>query len=224
MPKAMDTATKRAKLKRLKAEIDARKDLPLTEGNLVFGEGNPDCDVMFIGEAPGAEEDRCKVPFVGACGELLDEHLEKIDWKRSDVYISNIVKRRPPENRRPRRGEIEAYRPYLTREIEIINPKVVVTLGRFSTNCFLGDAKMKCVHGRAFNIDGRIILPVYHPGAALRSTEIRNLFQADMEKVPKVVNGELKVEIPKAVTNLPSSMARPKAKKGGAIRALLSGR
>src|ERR1700690_1879733 len=126
---------KAAELKRLKKEIAARRDLPLMESNLVFGEGNVDCDVMFVGEAPGEDEDKDpeRRPFVGSCGKLL---LESIGWKREQVYISNIVMRRPPKNRTPLRSHIDAYGPYLTRQIEIINPKVVCTLGRFSMNYF----------------------------------------------------------------------------------------
>src|SRR5579871_5434326 len=95
-----------------------------------------------------------------------------IGWKRSDVYITNIVKRRPPENRDPLPGEIEAYQPYLTRQIAVIAPRVIATLGRFSMNYFLPEAKITRDHGKAFSVDGRIIFPIYHPAAALRSTEM----------------------------------------------------
>jgi uracil-DNA glycosylase family 4 len=187
-------------LHKLEAEIAARRDLPLMESNLVFGEGNIDCDVMFIGEAPGVNEDRERRPFVGRGGQLLNQVIEDIGWKRAHVYISNIVKRRPPENRDPAPSEIEAYRPYLTRQIEIINPKVVCTLGRFSMNYFLPLAKITNDHGRVFNVDGRLIYPVYHPAAALRSTGIMHTFREDLAKLPKVVAGELTVEIPAAIS------------------------
>ena len=169
---------KAAELKKLEAEIAARGDLPLMESNLVFGEGNIDCAVMFIGEAPGAKEDESKTPFVGPCGELLDCMIDEIGWKRADVYITNIVKRRPPDNRHPLRNrppsrdEIKAYEPYLTREIKIIDPKVIVTLGRFAMNYFAPSAKLKRDHGRILRAaDDRIVFPVYHPGAALRSAQ-----------------------------------------------------
>ena len=187
-------------LHKIEAEIAARRDLPLMESNLVFGEGNIDCDVMFIGEAPGVNEDHERRPFVGRGGQLLNQVIEDIGWKRAHVYISNIVKRRPPENRDPSPSEIEAYRPYLTRQIEIINPKVVCTLGRFSMNYFLPLAKITNDHGRVFNVDGRLIYPVYHPAAALRSTGIMNTFREDLAKLPKVVAGELTVEIPAAIS------------------------
>jgi DNA polymerase len=201
-----------AELKVLETEIAARRDLPLMESNLVFGEGNVDCDVMFIGEAPGVNEDRERRPFVGRGGQLLNQVIQSIGWKREQVYISNIVKRRPPDNRDPLPAEIEAYKPYLTRQIEIINPKVVCTLGRFSMNYFLPLAKITNDHGRVFKIDGRLIYPVYHPAAALRSTGMMNTFKEDLKKLPLVVAGKLTVELPPAIT-LPEAMATPKKEK-----------
>ncbi len=203
---------KAAELKKLEQEIAARRDLPLMESNLVFGEGNIDCKVMFIGEAPGATEDRLKRPFVGRGGQLLDKMITEIGWKRADVYISNIVKRRPPENRDPLPSEIEAYKPYLTRQIAIINPKVIVPLGRFSMNYFLPDAKISRDHGRVLQIDGRLVYPVYHPAAALRSTGMMDVFREDLKKLPKVLSGELTVELPAAIS-LPEAMAKPKKEK-----------
>jgi uracil-DNA glycosylase len=155
------------RLTALRAELEADKTLPL-KTNLVFGEGNIDCDVMFVGEAPGAEEDRQGRPFVGRSGQLLSKCLEYIGWKREDVYITNIVKRRPPENRDPSPEEIEAYKPYLTRQIELIDPKIIVPLGRFSMNYFLPEAKITRDQGRVFRMKGRLIVPFFHPAAALR--------------------------------------------------------
>jgi uracil-DNA glycosylase len=195
--------SKTDELKKLEAEMEANKSLPLQEANLVFGEGDSDCAVMFIGEAPGASEDRQKRPFVGRSGQLLDRLIQSIGWKREQVYISNIVKRRPPDNRDPISLEIEAYKPYLSRQIEIINPLVVVTLGRFSMNYFLPDAKMKHDHGRVFKIDGRLIYPIYHPAAALRWPKRMNAFKTDMQKLPQVVVGQLTVELPNPVVKLP---------------------
>ena len=172
-------------LKRLEEEMLAAK-LPL-ETNLVFGEGNPDSTVLFIGEAPGQTEDQQKRPFVGRAGQLLTKCLQEIGWKREDVYITNIVKRRPPENRDPLPEEIEAYNPYLTRQIEIINPKIVATLGRFSMNYFLPFAKITRDQGKTFEKDGRIIYPILHPAAALRGTPIMNHFQNTIKKLPEVV-------------------------------------
>ena len=159
---------KQAELKRLEAEM-ADVALPFREANLVFGEGDINCEVMFIGEGPGYNEDRLKRPFVGRAGQLLDELIKGIGWKRENVYITNIVKRRPPENRDPLPDEIEAYKPYLTRQIEIIDPKVIVALGRFAMNYFMPDAKITRDHGRLFRVGERLMFPIYHPAAALRS-------------------------------------------------------
>ena len=146
-----------AELKQLETEIVANRALPLQESNLVFGEGNINCEVMFIGEAPGVNEDRLKRPFVGRGGQLLDSMIIDLGWKRADVYITNIVKRRPPENRDPLPSEIEAYKPYLTRQIAIIKPKLIVTLGRFSMNYFVPEAKITRDHGHPLLVDGRTI-------------------------------------------------------------------
>ena len=183
---------KLAELKKLEAELQTDASLQLRDtANLVFGEGNIDCAVMFIGEAPGFHEDQQRRPFVGRGGQLLDQMIASIGWKRADTYITNIVKRRPPENRDPLPAEIAAYQPYLTRQIEIIDPRVIVTLGRFSMNYFMPLAKITRDHGRAFLVDNRIIYPVYHPAAALRSTTMMNTFREDIKKLPSVLSGEL---------------------------------
>lgn len=169
-------------LEKLQAEIENDKALPL-KTNLVFGEGNPDTEVLFIGEAPGFFEDMQKRPFVGRSGKLLDKLINKIGWQRSDVYITNIVKRRPPENRDPFPEEIEAYKPYLSRQIEIINPKVIATLGRFSMNYFLPLAKISKDQGKVFWKDNRLIIPLYHPAAALRSTKVMEELEKSFRKL-----------------------------------------
>jgi len=178
--------------------------LPLRESNLVFGEGNIDGGVMFVGEAPGMNEDRLKRPFVGRGGQLLDRMIQSIGWQRADVYITNIVKRRPPENRDPTPDEIAAYRPYLTRQIAIIDPKVVVTLGRFSMNYFLPVAKITRDRGHGFLVDGRIIFPVLHPAAALRSTEMMKMLEEDFKKLPAVVRGDTATELPPSIAIAPA--------------------
>jgi uracil-DNA glycosylase len=188
-------------LKKLEQEIAANTTLPLREANLVFGEGNINCDVMFIGEAPGETEDRLKRPFVGRGGQLLDRMIESVGWKRANVYITNIVKRRPPQNRDPLPEEIAAYQPYLTKQIQLIDPKIIVTLGRFAMNYFLPDAKISRDHGRAFKVESRIIYPVYHPAAALRSPEqMGGVLAEDFKKLPKILKGEIAPEVAPAVT------------------------
>ena len=183
------------RLKLLKEEIESDNALPLVgSANLVFGEGNAKAQVMFIGEAPGRNEDLLKRPFVGRAGKLLDEALKEIGWPRESVYITNIVKRRPPENRDPFPDEIEAYKPYLTRQIEIINPSLIATLGRFSMNYFLPEAKISRDHGQPMRINSRVIMPLYHPAAALRSTAMMNEFKKDFKKLPAVLRKVLTSE------------------------------
>lgn len=197
---------KKEKLNILKKELEAA-NLPLKKtANLVFGEGNIDCAVMFVGEAPGFNEDVQKRPFVGRAGKLLDECIVEIGWKRADVYITNIVKRRPPDNRDPLPEEIEAYKPYLARQIEIINPKIIATLGRFSMNYFLPFAKISKDHGKVFEAEKRIIFPLYHPAAALRATTVLNDLKADFKKLPNVVSE-------KPLTPSPLSLVSKKPEK-----------
>lgn len=190
----------------------AAAQLPLMEANLVFGEGNIDCKVMFIGEAPGLNEDRLKRPFVGRGGQLLDNMMHSIGWKREEVYITNIVKRRPPENRDPLPEEIEAYKPYLSRQIAIIDPAIIVALGRFSMNYFLPDAKITRDHGRLFKAGERIVYPVYHPAAALRSTQMMLTLKEDFAKLPKILKGEYAGDISPVVSTVVMPAAKKEAK------------
>ena len=157
----------------LKKEIEENKSLPLQEANLVFGEGSLDAEIMFIGEAPGYYEDLEKRPFVGRSGQLLTILINSMGIKREDVYITNIVKRRPPENRDPLPEEISLYSPYLIKQVEIISPKIIATLGRFSMNFFLPFAKISRDQGKNFLWNEKIIMPLYHPAAALRSTAVK---------------------------------------------------
>lgn len=174
-------------LKKLFDEMVADPNLPLPESNLVFGEGSADCEVMFIGEAPGFHENEQKRPFVGRGGQLLNRNVEALGWRREDVYITNIVKRRPPDNRDPLPEEIEAYAPYLSRQISIVAPLIIATLGRFSMNYFLPSAKITKDQGKVFRRGGRFIMPMFHPAAALRSTEVLEAFQKTFITLPKVV-------------------------------------
>jgi DNA polymerase len=200
---------KASELRTLETEIAANKSLPLMQSNLVFGEGNVDCAVLFIGEAPGFNEDQQRRPFVGRGGQLLDQMIQSIGWQRKDVYITNIVKRRPPENRDPLPEEIEAYKPYLTRQIAIIDPKIIVTLGRFSMNYFLPEAKITRDHGKIFNVDGRIIFPVFHPAAALRNPHMMQDLREDFKKLPVIARGE----VPTNIVLPPVTGEKPKPEK-----------
>lgn len=178
---------KAEKLKALEEEMTRDELLPLRESSLVFGEGNADCDAMFIGEAPGERENELKRPFVGRAGQLLDRLIEGIGWRREDVYITNIVKRRPPGNRDPLPEEIEAYQPYLTRQIQIIHPKIIATLGRFSMNYFIPAGKITRDQGKIFRLGGILLVPLFHPAAALRGTGTMKLLEASFKKLPLVV-------------------------------------
>lgn len=189
---------KKEELEKLKREMEEDKNLPLRGGatQLVFGEGNPDSEIYFLGEGPGFHEDRLGRPFVGQAGKLLDKLIENIGLKREDVYISNVIRFRPPENRDPLPEEIESFRPYVDREIEIVNPKIIVTLGRFSMGKFLPNAKVSQVHGkpRAINWHGKnvTVIPMYHPAAALRSLDIMRQIREDFKIIPEILR---KIEI-----------------------------
>lgn len=169
------------------------ESLPLATqpSDLIPGEGDPQTKVMLVGEAPGHHEHVQRRPFVGRSGQLLRQTLEKAALPPETVYISNIVKVRPPDNRDPLPQEIAAFRPYLDREIEIISPRVIITLGRFSMAKFLPEVKISQVHGRLHRVRWQdrlqYILPMYHPAAALRGNQMRQSFEADFAKVPKIL-------------------------------------
>jgi DNA polymerase len=184
-------------LKNLEERMREDKNLPLQESNLVFGEGDINAKVMFIGEAPGFHENELKRPFVGRGGQLLDKGIVMIGWKREDVYITNIVKRRPPDNRDPLPEEISAYKPYLAEQIKIIDPKIIVTLGRFSMNYFLPQARITRDQGKVFRLGAKFIVPMFHPAAALRSPETMKAFIDTFKKLPLIVKKcESHAEIP----------------------------
>lgn len=184
---------RKQELEKLKKEMEEDTALPLRANatQLVFGEGNPEAQVYFLGEAPGFWEDRQGRPFVGQAGKLLDQLINGVGMNREDVYISNIVRFRPPENRDPLPSEIKAFEPYVDREIEIINPRIIVTLGRWSMAKFLPDALISRAHGtlREINWQGKTvsIIPMYHPAAALRSSEILDKIREDFKMIPKIL-------------------------------------
>ncbi len=172
-------------------------DLANQATNLVMGDGNPDADIVFIGEAPGMNEDLKGLPFVGASGKFLDEMLATVGLERKDIYITNIVKYRPPSNRDPLPTEKKEFLPYLQRQLEVIAPKVVVTLGRHSTNCFLPDLQISKSHGEPkriklqFKQNGDVleivILPLYHPAAALYNGGMRQTLLDDFANIPSIL-------------------------------------
>jgi len=154
----------------------------------VPGEGPANAEIMFIGEGPGFHENEQGRPFVGQAGKLLDELLLKINMKRSEVFIGNVVKCRPPGNRDPEPEEIQACSDYLDRQIQAINPKVIVTLGRFSMARFFPNAKISDVHGQATTVKGRLVVAMYHPAAALHQQSLRPVLEADFAKLPDLIN------------------------------------
>ena len=195
----------------LKEEISQDPSLPL-RSNLVFGEGNPHAKVVFVGEAPGASEDEQKRPFVGRAGQLLNKLIEGIGWRREDVYITNIVKRRAPENRDPLPEEIGAYKPYLEKELSIISPKVIVPLGRFAMSYFLPEGKISRDQGNAFLYKGTLVMPAYHPAAALRNPNLVADLENTFSKLPRLIEKHQEVTEPKvhkpedAAPKAPSSL------------------
>jgi uracil-DNA glycosylase family 4 len=163
-------------------------DLHYSRKKAVPGEGRPDAEIMLIGEGPGFYENEQGRPFVGAAGKFLDELLESIGLKRADVFITNIVKCRPPNNRDPRPEEIEACtRDYLERQIQAINPKVIVTLGRYSMARFLPDVKISNVHGHPIWVNSRLIVPMFHPAAALHQPSLKPTLIADFASLPEFI-------------------------------------
>ncbi len=151
----------------------------------VPGAGPFDAEIMFIGEGPGFNEDQKGIPFIGASGKFLEEMLAGIGYNRNQVFISNVVKCRPPENRDPLPDEIDiCTKTYLYRQIALINPRVVVTLGRYSMGLFFPNAKITAIHGQPKHADGRIYLPMFHPAAVLRNGGLRPQAIADMQKLP----------------------------------------
>lgn len=185
---------KQAQIDQIKADILTNNicpDLAASAIQLVIGDGNLDADIVFIGEAPGKNEDEQGIPFVGAAGKFLNEMLAQAGLVRSDVYITNIVKYRPPNNRDPLPDEKKAFWPYLVRQLDVISPKVIVTLGRHSMEYFLPDAKISQIHGEAkritFGDKKLVIVPLYHPAAALYNGSMRQTLIDDFLRVPKVI-------------------------------------
>ncbi len=186
---------KQALLEQIKADIIKNNicpDLAREAKNLVMGDGNIDTDIILIGEAPGKNEDEQGLPFVGAAGKFLSQMLADADIARSDVYITNIVKYRPPNNRDPLPEEKSAFWPYLVRQLDVIQPKIVVTLGRHSMEYFLPEQKISMVHGQpkriTFGDTKLVVVPLYHPAAALYNGGMRTTLIEDFMKLPKIID------------------------------------
>jgi uracil-DNA glycosylase family 4 len=182
---------KQQKLDQIAAEIvknNVCPDLAKTAKHMVFGEGNPDASIIFIGEAPGRNEDETGRPFIGAAGKFLSELLEGIGLERGDVYITSIVKYRPPKNRDPKPAEKAEFWPYLQAQLEVIQPKLIVTLGRHGLNCFLPKAIIGTVHGQPQQWEGYTILPLYHPAAVLYSRKMQPILVEDFARIKQFIS------------------------------------
>jgi len=179
-----------SKLNQIAEEIAqcTKCDLHFSRKKAVPGEGQADADIMFIGEGPGFHENQQGRPFVGAAGKFLDELLESIKLKRSDVFITNVVKCRPPSNRDPFPQELQACAGFLENQIQIINPKVIVTLGRISMARFLPNSKISQVHGKAIKTKGHLVVAMYHPAAALHQPSLRTTIEKDFANLPNLIS------------------------------------
>lgn len=165
-----------------------------TATNAVPGEGPANADIMMIGEGPGFHEDQQGRPFVGAAGKFLDELLGHIHLKRSDIFITNVVKHRPPNNRDPFPEEIEACRIWLDQQIELIRPKVIVTISRFAMARWFPNEKISAIHGKAKRFGPLMVVPMFHPAAALHNINLRPMLIEDFKKLPKYIDEAKKVE------------------------------
>lgn len=185
---------KAEKLDELRLKMMADNFLPLRKeaNNLVFGDGDPESKIVMIGEGPGYWEDMKGTPFVGRAGSFLNQMLSSIELDRKDIYITNVVHYRPPENRDPLPEELVAFKPYLDKIIEIIDPDVIVTLGRFSMGKFIPGAMISNIHGKPqkafFNGREIVVVPMYHPAAGLRNSEIKMRTIEDFKIIPKVLS------------------------------------
>lgn len=164
-----------------------RCKLHFSRKNAVPGAGDPNTSIMFIGEGPGFHENEQGLPFVGAAGKFLDELLEQAGLSRETVFITNVVKCRPPGNRDPNSEELEACKPYLERQIAVINPDVIVTLGRISMSYFIANGKISSIHGTHYWSNGRMVVPMYHPAAALHQPSLRSVVKEDFIKLPEMI-------------------------------------
>ncbi len=183
------TEDRAALLAAIAAEVRACKACRLWEGttNGVPGAGDPNTEIMFIGEGPGFNEDKKGLPFVGRSGDYLEKMLKLINLQRDQVFIANVVKHRPPDNRDPLPDEMAACKPYLDRQIAVINPLVIVTLGRFSMARYFPNGKITQIHGNPKYEDGRAYYPLFHPAAVLRNPNLEPQMEADFRRLLEVI-------------------------------------
>ena len=187
-----------AQLQDLAKEIRACTRCPLAQGRTqaVPGEGPAHADIMVIGEGPGQNEDLQGRPFVGRSGQLLDKLLAEIGLKRSDIFIANVVKCRPPNNRDPLPAEMDACRPWLDQQIALIQPKVIVTVSRFAMARWFPNDKISVIHGKAKRFGDVLVVPMFHPAAALRNVNLMPLLEADFKKLPQYIRDNTRAPEP----------------------------
>jgi len=194
----------------------SRCELHKTRTNFVFGSGNSNSPVIFVGEAPGKNEDLQGKPFVGQAGKLLDELLESIGFARKEVFIANVLKCRPPLNRDPSEHEINTCKEYLFRQIEIINPRVVCTMGRYSTQLILDtDTGINKLRGNIYKRDGRVIIPINHPAAAIYTPSRMQILREDFKKLKSILDNTLNPgEFSEISGTIPDSTSSPERRGG----------
>jgi DNA polymerase len=208
------SAERRAALEVIASEVRVCTRCKLAAGrtNAVPGEGSPDTEVVLIGEAPGFNEDRLGRPFIGRAGDLLVKLLGSVEWRREDVFITNVVKCRPPDNRDPEPDEVAACAPYLKRQLEVLDPALIMTLGRHSMGRFMPGARISQAHGTTAPVDpasgarDATVFAMYHPAAALRGAEVERQSFADVGHAPQVL---LEVRARRAATSPPVQPATP---------------
>lgn len=186
----MNPEERQAALAEIAKEIAACTACNLHQGRTqtVPGDGSPQAEIMFVGEAPGFHEDKQGIPFVGASGRYLEQLLQLIGLNRKDVFITNVVRCRPPQNRDPLRPELEACDAYLDRQIAIIKPKIITTLGRYGMARFFHGGKISKIHGQPRIADGRIYYPLFHPAAVLRNPSLRPVMEEDFKRMKKLLD------------------------------------
>jgi uracil-DNA glycosylase len=191
------TEERRQALEEIAAEVRRCQRCPLYEGALkgVPGEGDPDAEVMLVGEAPGWHENQQGRPFVGAAGQFLNDLLRSVGLRREQVFIANVIKHRPPDNRDPLPDEMGACLPYLDRQIEVVDPRVIVTLGRFSMAKFFPGERISRIHGLARRHGNRLVLPLYHPAAALHQGTLRRTVEEDFRRLTTILEEARKLAV-----------------------------
>jgi DNA polymerase len=214
----MEAGDKRERLKEFYLNIRScdRCDLSKTRTKFVFGSGSAEAQIMFVGEAPGKNEDLQGLPFVGQAGKLLDELLGSIGYDRSEVFIANVLKCRPPGNRDPRIEEINTCKDYLMEQIKIIDPKIICTLGRFSTQLLLDTSKgISGLRGKIFRIGNHIIMPINHPAAALYAPSKMGVLKEDFQKIKRLIDSDGQIpDLEEGDSNLESGTLVDKQEKG----------